>query len=549
MLRFILILSMLIGALCTSSLPIVEAAECWPMFRHDNMRTGYIEGTAPTTNNTLWVYRHDGPWIVTSAVVVDGRVIIGDEYLDLYANPNPHIYALNETTGELLWNFSFSGWPWTPAVFNGKVIFGTTQGSMYSLEATDGTVVWSKDLGDPIESSPTISEGTVYIGTLGGQVFALNQTSGDIIWQKGIGYECALSPALAYDTIFVEVWDHPNATLYALNKTTGSTEWGFNHTSFGFPRWWQAVPLTSPTVSDGKVYTGPDGLYCLNATSGKVIWQNTTISVWSSPSVSNGEVFIGGSTGSWDNKQYFYAFDQNTGELVWQHEFDDLNDVIFSSPAIAGGMIFMASHGHLYGSKRSYVYALNETNGRQVWAYDTTDEETMTSPAVSDGKLFVTTPHYLLVFGDNIPPSIDVPSHQPEPVMPNQNVTVYVNVTDADSGVRNVTLYYAVNNQTAWEEPVPMNYNTSTSLYEATIPSQAAGTWVQFKIVAYDYAGNFVTRNGIEPYCVYQVVSEFPSFIFLSLFMIATLLIGSFVALEFPCRKTTEAKYRCSTSN
>jgi hypothetical protein len=49
-------------------------------------------------------------------------------------------------------------------------------------------------------------------------------------------------------------------------------------------------------------------------------------------------------------------------------------------------------------------------------------------------------------------------------------------------------------------------------------------TTVRFQIVAYDYAGNNATLDGTQPYCVYQVVPEFSSFLILALFMIITLL-------------------------
>jgi len=121
-------------------------------------------------------------------------------------------------------------------------------------------------------------------------------------------------------------------------------------------------------------------------------------------------------------------------------------------------------------------------------------------------------------------PVIGIPSRVPEgDVQPGQEVKVSVNVTDAESGVKNVTLFYTINNGTSWENRT-MDFNQSTSLYEATIPGQEAGTWVKFKIVAYDWAGNNSTRDGTEPCCVYQVIPEFPSFLILSLFMIATLL-------------------------
>jgi len=112
---------------------------------------------------------------------------------------------------------------------------------------------------------------------------------------------------------------------------------------------------------------------------------------------------------------------------------------------------------------------------------------------------------------DNTPPLIGVPSRVPEgEVQPFQEVKVSVNVTDVESGVKNVTLFYTVNDGASWENRT-MNLNTSTSLYEAAVPGQDAGTTVRFRIVAYDMAGNNATLDGTQPYCLYQVVPEFPS--------------------------------------
>ena len=94
-------------------------------------------------------------------------------------------------------------------------------------------------------------------------------------------------------------------------------------------------------------------------------------------------------------------------------------------------------------------------------------------------------------------------------VFPEQEVRVSVKVADVVSGVKNVTLSYTTNNGTTWTN-LPMNYNPLTSLYEATIPPQPAGTWVKFKILAYDNAQNLATKDGTEPYCAYQVIPEFP---------------------------------------
>jgi hypothetical protein len=42
----------------------------------------------------------------------------------------------------------------------------------------------------------------------------------------------------------------------------------------------------------------------------------------------------------------------------------------------------------------------------------------------------------------------------------------------------------------------------------------------------YDNAGNNVTKNGSEPYCVYTVIPEFSSIIILLLSMVACAFVG-----------------------
>lgn len=124
---------------------------------------------------------------------------------------------------------------------------------------------------------------------------------------------------------------------------------------------------------------------------------------------------------------------------------------------------------------------------------------------------------------DTTAPTIGIPSRIPDgDVLPEQEVKVSVNVTDAVSGVKNVTLSYTINDGATWTS-LPMNYNTSTNLYEASISPQPVGTWVKYKIVAYDNAENPATLDGTQSYCVYQVVPEFLSATILLLFMVFTL--------------------------
>jgi len=125
---------------------------------------------------------------------------------------------------------------------------------------------------------------------------------------------------------------------------------------------------------------------------------------------------------------------------------------------------------------------------------------------------------------DSNNPIIGIPTRDPAgDVQPYQNVKVLVNVTDAESGIKNVTLYYNVNISLPWIV-ISMDYNSTSRLYNATIPGQPAGTWVRFMIIAYDHVGNNATMDGTEPYCVYQVIPEFPTDVMLPLFIILSTL-------------------------
>jgi hypothetical protein len=129
---------------------------------------------------------------------------------------------------------------------------------------------------------------------------------------------------------------------------------------------------------------------------------------------------------------------------------------------------------------------------------------------------------------DNSPPAIGTLSRNPASlVQPGQTVEISTNVTDAESGVQNVTLYYSIDNGTTWQNEA-MSLNQTIDLYEAMIPGQQPGTTVRFKVSAFDGVGNNATYDGL--YSVYQVAPEFPSTFVFPSFVIATLLVIVIIA-------------------
>jgi hypothetical protein len=132
-------------------------------------------------------------------------------------------------------------------------------------------------------------------------------------------------------------------------------------------------------------------------------------------------------------------------------------------------------------------------------------------------------------FIDNTPPEMSDPWQDPpaNSVQPFQNVTVWVNVTDYGTGIKNVTLWYSINNGTSWTIlnmtalPIPSD---SWITYEATIKGYENCTWITYKIIAYDNAGNNATKDNNGYDYQYHVIPEFPSMPILILLILTTLI-------------------------
>jgi hypothetical protein len=109
---------------------------------------------------------------------------------------------------------------------------------------------------------------------------------------------------------------------------------------------------------------------------------------------------------------------------------------------------------------------------------------------------------------DTTKPSIGTVSQEPDIPDDGEEVTVTVDVTNGESGVHNVTISYRTNSG-PWAI-VPMSKLTG-NIWEGKIPGQSAETNVQYKITAYDKAGNFEVDDQDGEYYDYIVIPEFPT--------------------------------------
>lgn len=141
----------------------------WPTYRHDMARTGRTKAAVSATLKSAW-QSQVGPRL-TSPVVAGGKVFV--------ASVDTHtVHALDAGSGKELWTFTAGGRVDSPpTIYKGRVLFGSADGYVYCLDASDGVAAWRFRAAPtdqrlmsfeqiesvwPVHGSVLVRDGTVY---------------------------------------------------------------------------------------------------------------------------------------------------------------------------------------------------------------------------------------------------------------------------------------------------------------------------------------------------------------------------------------------------
>lgn len=105
----------------------------WPTYRSDIARSGVVSGIkAP--GKLKWSVELAGA--LTQPVIADEKVLVADK-------DNPVLFAFAAGTGELAWRFIPGGRiDSSPTIYKGLVYFGGSDGFVYCLNLSDGSLLW-----------------------------------------------------------------------------------------------------------------------------------------------------------------------------------------------------------------------------------------------------------------------------------------------------------------------------------------------------------------------------------------------------------------------
>jgi eukaryotic-like serine/threonine-protein kinase len=277
----------------------------------------------------MWKFKTGGA-VHSSPAVYDNTVFFGS--FDGY------YYAVNATSGEEKWHVKTGGErcmggkgyvgfqpadhyhddPWdfflSSPVFKKTrglltVYFGSSDGNLYAVDATNGTVLWKFRTGGSIHTTPLVEGNTVYIGSWDASLYAIDTKTGVLRWKFDTGTKTGMtgiqgSPVVEGELLYFGARD---AKFYCLNAKTGKPVWVYDAEG--------SWVLSTPAVKDGVVYVGTSDTFLLlglDALTGKEKMRFKTHGyVYGSPAIAGTTAYFGDFTGK------FFALDLRSAGKVW----------------------------------------------------------------------------------------------------------------------------------------------------------------------------------------------------------------------------------------
>ena len=383
------------------------AASDWPQWRGPHRdahsaETGLLQEWPKDGPRLLWQAQELGYGYSTPSVVGDRIYLLSNEGLT-----NEFAVALSTKDGSRVWSAKLGkvGHPEqdpnypaarsTPTV-DGKLLYALgSDGDLVCLERANGREHWRKNLradfggkyGEWAYAESPLVDGQALICTPGGSnatMVALNKTTGEVLWKCATpeGDDAGYASAVAAEFSGVKQYVQFLAKgLVGVEATSGSLLWRYERSAKGTP-----AAVITPLVSDGCIYSGAfraggalikpvkkDGAFAVEE-----IYFNNKLPYGLGGVVKVGDYFYG------SNNEVFMCNEFKTGAIQWEER------CVASWLAADGRLFFHAENGDVgmvepspqaYHEKSRFTPPNRPADPRQskAWAH----------PVICDGRLYI----------------------------------------------------------------------------------------------------------------------------------------------------------------
>jgi outer membrane protein assembly factor BamB len=274
------------------------------VFRALEKKTGKVRWSYDTTSDGDPVQFHTDP------VVVDDLIVTGSDLVHGVAR----VYAFERETGKPRWKRDI-GWGASGDVLRvgSNVYVVTYQDELLCLDWKTGEPVWKFATGHKNDeagrgANPAAANGRVFFGSLDGTVYALDGNSGAVVWKRALGAAISTSVLSAGGSLYV---GSANRHLYRLDSKTGAVtaDYSANERPDG------RLLATEDSV---LAFFSEQKLVSLASSLASVRWTEASSGPWTSsrPYAWKGAILAGNQRGE------LFALKPSDGAHLWSGTFE-----------------------------------------------------------------------------------------------------------------------------------------------------------------------------------------------------------------------------------
>ncbi|CAJ0992223.1 outer membrane protein assembly factor BamB [Pantoea sp. Nvir] len=249
----------------------------------------------------------------------------------------------------------------------------------WRIDLSEKTGFFSKNISALLSGGITVVGDHIYISSERGRVFSLNSSDGSIVWQTQLNSEALSCPVVSDGFVLIHT---SNGALHGLDQNTGKEKWDLN----------LDVPLTlslrgesTPATAFGGAIVGGDNgrVTAVMIKRGQIIWQQLvslpggTTEIDRLNDIDSTPVIVGNVVYALGYKNVMTALDLRSGEILWKRKIGGVRDIV-------------VDHGNIYlVDKEDRVIALTADGGATIWSQNALMYRALTSPILFNGWLIV----------------------------------------------------------------------------------------------------------------------------------------------------------------
>ncbi|MGD1065974.1 MAG: PQQ-binding-like beta-propeller repeat protein [Vulcanimicrobiaceae bacterium] len=389
----------------------VTGTDDWSMFAHDMTRRGLQTQWTGISQSTVaglqlrWSYTTpSGGGYQAGPIAVDGTIYAADNH--------GVVVALDAVKGTVKWTYSLGSGAAATPFLDGNLLFVGTDwqyGKIVALDAANGAVVWSQELNGGLRGGPLALNGTLYVPVsigdppycMAGGVYAFDEQTGAPggaswltvasppnggggggVWSPlsydgtrivfGSGNTCTVSPTtsnaiVAMSPAFVTQWDIPTADPLSDDDVGAGTLIDTNDVGYtvGKNGTAYAVNVATGTLAWTHVLPASDGFGGIDTpgeTDGTLFVATGALTDPTASSTPGGELF---------------GLSPQTGATKWS---------IITQTEIKSSVVSLSDLA--FAELDNTINALDPTNGKVLWSYQSAGDFDASSPAIVPSGLY-----------------------------------------------------------------------------------------------------------------------------------------------------------------